>query len=219
MERLRTAGDKVHRGLFNLTSLLSSEYHGKFLRACFEHKHRRPDPWKHEVAPYETAKYTTTLARIPPRPYRRIADIGCSEGTFTRRVADAYPTAEVVGVDISQRALERASRRASAQGLDNVTFTALNIFEDSPDGLFDLVFCSELLYYLGGQERLRTACSRIAALLAPQGLLVAVHPWPESRRLHRPFDSAQRLTQHSEHIETATHRPYAVTVYEHGDLP
>ncbi|ARF53186.1 class I SAM-dependent methyltransferase [Streptomyces gilvosporeus] len=213
MELVRTVGDMIHRGLFRLPSLLPAEGHGRILRACFEYKYRRPDPWRYEVAPYEVSKYATTLACVPPRSYRRIADIGCSEGTFTCRVAQTYPAAEVVGVDISERALRRADRRASVQGRD-ITFMARNIVEGSPDGLFDLVFCSELLYYFGSQDRLRLACSRITALLAPRGLLVAVHPWPESRRLHCPFGSDQRLTQHSERVETTTSRPYAVVVYE-----
>ncbi|MGV9565035.1 class I SAM-dependent methyltransferase [Streptomyces sp. NPDC003480] len=213
MNLVRTVCDKIHRGLFSLPSLLPAEYQGKVLRACFEHKHRRPDPWRHEVSPYETSKYAKTLACVPPRPYRRIADIGCSEGTFTCRVAHAYPSAEVVGMDISERALTRASWRANAQGR-NITFTALDILKDGPGGLFDLIFCSELLYYLGGKDRLQLACSRIAALLAPQGLLVVVHPWPESRLLHRPLDLNLGLTRHSQHVETATPRPYAITLYE-----
>lgn len=215
---VRTVCDRIHRGLFDVPSLLGPEKQGRLLRACFEHKHRLPDPWGHAAKPYEAFKYAKTLACVPSRPYQRIVDIGCSEGAFTCRVADTYPDVDVVGIDISERALMRARSRAAAAG-QKVRFEALDILNRSPHGTFDLVFCCELLYYLGRNDRLSLGCARIAALIAPGGLLVLVHPWPESRRLYGPFDANTALTRHSEHIDTTSHRPFAVTVYERPCAP
>ncbi|WP_269854687.1 class I SAM-dependent methyltransferase [Streptomyces sp. RPT161] len=196
-----------------MPSLLPPEQQGRLLRACFEHKHRRPDPWGHAVDPYEAFKYAQTLACVPRRQYRRIVDIGCSEGTFTYLVAEAHPAADVLGVDISERALTRARSRATAAGRE-ITFEALDVLTHSPRHRFDLAFCCELLYYLGRNDRLSLGCARIAALLAPGGMLVLVHPWPESRGLYRSFDDNTALILHSEQVWTTSHRPFAVTVYE-----
>ncbi|GAA3245734.1 class I SAM-dependent methyltransferase [Streptomyces labedae] len=213
MGRIRNFFDRLHRGLFDALSLVPPEQQGRMLRLCFESKHRRPDPWHHAVTPYETFKYATTLACVPPRPYRRIADIGCSEGTFTCRVAQVHPAAEVVGVDISERALTRARTRA-AESRARITFEALDILTQSPGGTFDLVFCAELLYYLGRKGSVQLVCDRVTALLEPGGLLILVHPWPESRRLYGPFDTNPLLARHCENVVTDSHRPFAVTLYE-----
>jgi trans-aconitate methyltransferase len=213
MGRARILFDSVHRGLFRVPSFLTPEQQGRVLRLCFESKHRRPDPWGHAVEPYEAFKYSKTLDCVPARPYPRIVDIGCSEGTFTSRVAQTYPTADVVGVDISERALTRARNRAK-EANQRITFEALDILNQSPCGTYDLAFCSELLYYLGGNDRLRLASEKIAALLDPGGILVLAHPWPESRRLHRHFDANPMLARYSEHVDMNSHRPFAVTLYE-----
>ncbi|MEU0023568.1 class I SAM-dependent methyltransferase [Streptomyces rochei] len=213
MGRVRVIFDRIHRRLFALLSLLPVEQQGKLLRLSFESKHKRPDPWGHAVFSYETYKYGKTLNCVPVRHYRRIADIGCSEGVFTCRVAGNYRAADVVGLDISRRALGRARQRARQEHLD-VTFRACDILNQSFEGKFDLVFCSELLYYLGSYSRLRLASERIVDLLEPGGLLLLTHPWPESRRLHLPFDTHPGVLRFAEYIDQSTHHPFAVTVYE-----
>ncbi|MEU0715749.1 SAM-dependent methyltransferase [Streptomyces lavendulocolor] len=206
--------DRIHRGLFDIPSLLPPEQQERVLQRCFEHKHRRPDPWRHAVDSYEAYKYAMTLNCIPARPYRSIVDIGCSEGVFTCKVAHAYPDARTVGIDISGQAIERARHRAEENEQD-ITFEVLNIVRQTPKTAFDLAICSELLYYLGIGERLHMASTHIAWLLTPKGLLVLVHPWPESRRLNRHFDTNPSVVRHAEHIYSDSHRPFAITLYEH----
>lgn len=48
--------------------------------------------------------------------YGKILDMGCSTGHFTQALAEAYPDAEITGVDLSPRALEHAQRVANAKG-------------------------------------------------------------------------------------------------------
>ena len=57
------------------------------------------------------------LAASAPRAhYRRILDMGASTGHFTEALQETYPDAEIVGVDLSLRALEHAERVANAHG-------------------------------------------------------------------------------------------------------
>lgn len=54
------------------------------------------------------------VAGLAPRDsYRRILDMGCSTGHFTTALAEAYPGAEIYGVDLSPRNLEHARRQAN----------------------------------------------------------------------------------------------------------
>lgn len=212
--------DRAHRALFAGLSLLGLRGQGRVLHWYFDWWHRRPDPWGLAVDDYEQFKYATTLRQLPPRPYRRILDVGCSEGAFTHRLAAAFPQAEITGVDISERALARAracaaGRATPASGVGrSPRFVRLNILTAPPEDRFDLVFCAELLYYLGRHRHLRRACAHLTRAVAPGGLLVLVHPWPESRRFCAYFEAVAGFRCVVEQVEPDSFRPFAVSVYE-----
>lgn len=58
-----------------------------------------------------------TDTAIPPRAYRRIVDLGCGFGKSTRPLADAFPDAEVIGIDLSAPVLRLAHTEAIGHGL------------------------------------------------------------------------------------------------------
>src|ERR671939_225076 len=51
-----------------------------------------------------------------------VVDIGCGTGLTTREAARAAAPGRVVGVDVSERMLERARQLTAAERLDNVTY-------------------------------------------------------------------------------------------------
>jgi SAM-dependent methyltransferase len=51
-----------------------------------------------------------------------VVDIGCGAGLTTREAARAAAPGRVVGVDVSERMLERARQVTAAEGLDNVRY-------------------------------------------------------------------------------------------------
>lgn len=57
-----------------------------------------------------------TDTAIPRRAYRRIVDMGCGFGKSTRPLADAFPDAEVIGVDLSAPVLRLAHAEATRLG-------------------------------------------------------------------------------------------------------
>src|SRR5467141_1813059 len=50
-----------------------------------------------------------------------VLDIGCGAGQTSRDAARAAVAGKVLGVDISERLLERARERTAAEGLRNIT--------------------------------------------------------------------------------------------------
>jgi SAM-dependent methyltransferase len=96
----------------------------------------------------------------------RVLDLGCGAGQLSHHVAEAG-SAEVVGLDISERMLELArARRAHPR----VTYVHESI-EDAtfPPERFDLVVSSLALHYVSDYAGLTR---RIASWLTPGGLLV-----------------------------------------------
>lgn len=117
-------------------------------------------------------------ADLPPG---RALDLGCGEG------ADALWLAEhgwqVVGVDVSDTALLRASAAASARNmLAHIDFERHNLDETFPQGMFDLISAQ---YFhsparLDRENVLRHAADRVN----PHGVLLivdhgAVPPWAQ----------------------------------------
>jgi peptidoglycan/xylan/chitin deacetylase (PgdA/CDA1 family) len=129
----------------------------------------RPDPWSY-ASDYEQHKYEQTLSLVPSG-VRQAMEIGCAEGAFTVRLAEKVPS--VLACDISTVALSRAARACSQ--LSNVTFMQLDLFKDDPPGGYELIVCSELLYYAPSRDQLAGAVRRISHALAPGGLFLSAN--------------------------------------------
>lgn len=204
----------VHRRFFELLSRLPEPAHGRILRRVFDKKYNDPDPWgvagDSSDGAYQRRKFRTTLDCVPSGSYCRVLDAGCGEGAFTRLLPEAFTGAEVVGIDIAADAIERATALAAPQ---SVQYSATNFLVDPLPGTFDLVFCNEVLYYLGGSGQ-RRAAERLISTLTPGGLLVLVHPWPEARRLHQPFDDNPAVTKLDDYIDDDQRRPFTVALYQ-----
>lgn len=74
----------------------------------------------------------------------RVLDLGCGTGEITRRLAQRYPQAEIVGVDILDGTLAIA-RRDSAKLGDYVRYESGDAFAlVYPEAHFDLVVCRHM---------------------------------------------------------------------------
>jgi peptidoglycan/xylan/chitin deacetylase (PgdA/CDA1 family) len=129
-----------------------------------------PDPWGY-TSRYEQAKYEQTLALLPGGRIRRALELACAEGHFTVKLA---PRADsVVAADVSEIALDRAAERCA--GHANVQFRRLDLTRDALPGVFDLIVCSEVLYYVGGRDALKAVAQKLAGALEPGGYLLTTH--------------------------------------------
>lgn len=77
------------------------------------------------------------------RPIRSVLDVGCGEGQWRMALARLRPDASYTGVDASEYAVGRFGRR---RNLKLGSFTSLHELDLAPS--YDLIVCSDLLYYL-----------------------------------------------------------------------
>lgn len=101
---------------------------------------------------------------------KRILDLGCGMGHSLLPVAQAFPDAEVIAIDVAAPLLRFAHARAKSLDVNNITFIQANAEQvPEPDGSFDLVFTTMFLH-----ETSNTAIKRIInethRLLRPGGL-------------------------------------------------
>lgn len=102
---------------------------------------------------------------------KRILDMGCSVGHSTLPYADAFPEAEIHGIDIGAPMLRYAHARAEALG-KAVHFSQQNAEKtDFPDGHFDLIV-SHILLHETSNKALENIFKEAHRLLRPGGLML-----------------------------------------------
>ena len=99
------------------------------------------DPWNCRTSPYEEAKYTATLKALPRPRYAYALELGCGNGELARRIARRC--AAYTGLDAVDVALQ-AARGALPRGRFVQGFLPC----DLPNGYYDLIVLSEILYFL-----------------------------------------------------------------------
>jgi len=125
-------------------------------------------------------------SQVPANP-RRILDFGCGTGNSCMRLGEVFPTAEIVGADLSDEALRYARMRISSNRLMFVNISDLPQLER-----FDLCYINGVFHHILPGER-QQILLMIRELLNPGAYfaLFENNPWnPGTRMVMRriPFD-------------------------------
>jgi len=117
---------------------------------------------------------------LPDAP--RILDAGCGTGEITCRLAERFPHAHLLGVDIIDEHLDAARTRCGALG-ERVQFQNRNVFElGLPGARFELVVCRHVLQAIPHADRAIAELARVAArggwlhLIAEDYLMINFEP-------------------------------------------
>jgi SAM-dependent methyltransferase len=143
-----------------------------------------PDPWRFKTSAYEAAKYAATVAALADRRYAAALEVGCSIGELSARIAplcDAF-----LGLDITEVPLAEA--RARCAGLGQARFACMAVPGAWPEGQFDLILLSEVLYFLNAAD-IRGTAERVQASLSPGGRVLLVN-WIGEPEEPQPGDRA-----------------------------
>ncbi|TNC15762.1 methyltransferase domain-containing protein [Methylobacterium terricola] len=129
-----------------------------------------PDPWNFAASPYERDKYAATLDALTRPRYAAALEIGCSIGVLTASLGPRCDA--LLALDVAEAALAQA--RARCHDLPGVRFMRAQVPGAWPEGRFDLILLSEVVYYLDAGDVAGLA-ARIRASLLPSGDVVLVH--------------------------------------------
>ncbi|MDQ2757234.1 MAG: class I SAM-dependent methyltransferase [Actinomycetota bacterium] len=151
------------------------------------------DPWGFTSRWYEQRKYALTMAVLPRAALGRVAEPGCSLGVLTQALARRAD--HVVAGDLVPAAVDLARERLTDAGLaDRVSLRHWDLRDPWPEGPFDLVVLSEVVYYLDPGEA-RDLLDRAVAQLAPGGHLLAAHWRPVVPEYPMTGDQAQAIVR------------------------
>ena len=128
-----------------------------------------PDPWKFASSDYERGKYAATLQAVSGRRFTNALEVGCSIGVLTYSLAAQCDS--LLGIDISEAPLRHA--RALCRRQRQVRFRRLAVPGQWPEGSFELIVLSEVLYFLAPAENTTLARLTLVSLaLSGRVLLV-----------------------------------------------
>jgi SAM-dependent methyltransferase len=128
------------------------------------------DPWNYRNSHYEKAKRDATIAALDDRRFRSALEVGCSIGELTHQLAKHCD--QLLGVDFIDEALDLA--RHKCVNLPWVSFNNAQVPRDWPEGRFDLIVLSEVLYFLSDEDSLDLV-ARCERCLAAGGLILLVN--------------------------------------------
>jgi SAM-dependent methyltransferase len=129
-----------------------------------------PDPWRFRTSAYEATKYAATVAAIADRRYGSALEVGCSIGVLSQQVAplcDGF-----LGLDIAEAPLLEA--RARCHDLKQARFARMAVPGEWPEGAFDLILLSEVLYFLS-LEAIAATAALVRESLRPGGRVLLVN--------------------------------------------
>ncbi len=175
-------------------------------------------PWNperyHQFQRERAAPFEDALALVERREGLSVIDLGCGTGELTRRLADALPGSNVLGIDSSPEMLAKA-KPLERPGL---------LFEQRAiqevEGAWDVVFSHAVIQWLDNHPAL---IPRLFSLVRPGGQLVVQLPSNNSHPTHQfmletgreePFFTALKGWQRD--FPTLAVEEYAELLYNAG---
>lgn len=102
---------------------------------------------------------------------KNILDIGCGAGALGLYLANNGNT--VLGIDISQKAVESANESAKYLGFKKAKFQKMNFPNKVPNKKFDMILFTEVIEHLENDD---LALKKIYNLLKPEGIVIISTP-------------------------------------------
>tara|TARA_R110002095_G_scaffold210609_1_gene197952 strand:+ start:1546 stop:4569 length:3024 start_codon:yes stop_codon:yes gene_type:complete len=170
---IRDIKDKVPKELESSKSgQEEEEYLDYFSDDVWEKIFKTENPWNYDN-PYEQLKYKQTLDLLPDQKLHSALELACAEGHFTIDLADHVD--KLLATDISETAVKRAAERCKSK--TNIEYGVLDFVKDPIEGQYDLIVCSEVLYYTKDKAKLYEVADKIANALNAGGYLLMAHAW------------------------------------------
>lgn len=139
----------------------------------------KADPYRIDESEYEQTKIAKSIEKIKGQKFPNVLEIGCGGGYHTELLLPF--SGKMLCIDSSSAAIKRAKEKVSDE---RVTFKQSDLVIADLEEKFDLIFCSEVLYYLN-LEQLHAVSARIINWLKAGGTLILVHARLENNRLER----------------------------------
>src|SRR5689334_11605519 len=141
----------------------------------------------------DPAQYRSLFEALNPVEGERILDVGCGTGGAVRALANNFPIARAVGVDLSETMIAEAHARTEASEAP-VEFVVGDAHElPFPDNSFDVAYSVRVFEIIGEPRR---ALSAMVRVLAPGGRLIINGPDMDTWAIDSSYREVTRKILH-----------------------
>ncbi len=134
---------------------------------------------------------TAILDFLPIQSGMKVLDLGTGSGYMSFPLAEKYPDVTIVGLDIVEMALERNSKKAEEEQLNNLSFLSYDgsnfPFEENS---FDLVITRYALHHF---PDIKHSISQVRRVLKQTGMFFISDPTPNENDTERFVDAYMQL--------------------------
>ncbi len=134
------------------------------------------ETWNLKNAQMEIERYERLLDILPKKDNKQILEVACAEGTFTSKLFDRFKPKGIIGVDISQNAINRAIKDYHEKYNHKILFQQLDIEDEEVVGRFDVIYLVEVLYLIR-PEKVEGVIKKLVDNLVPGGYLIVQNNW------------------------------------------
>ncbi len=145
-----------------------------------QYRKAKEQPWRSLVETY------TFMKRIGDLRGKKVLDVACGGGHFTRRLREGGAS-QVVGLDISERMIAQARSLEEQEPL-GIEYQVEDARSVVPQQDFDLLVSAWLLVYAHDRPELASMCEGLASRLRPGGRLVTLTTNPDLYAFQPPPD-------------------------------
>lgn len=205
-------GRYMHRTFFKVLSFLPRRLRIAIQRLSFDVLFKvTSDPWSYQDSEYEAKKREALLDSLPS-VFERLLEIGCADGHNLLAIETRYPDTQLVGIDISTEAIQRAKQQSRGKIDFQRAFPGISMKLHQLYGSFDLLVFSEVLYYIGSKSAWKELLSPMRKLMRPGSIIVAVHPASDASTLHDRLCEILGLEVLSNRHFPDEFRPYEIRI-------
>jgi SAM-dependent methyltransferase len=132
--------------------------------------------WETRIGPHHLLALDLALDGVPPP--RRVLALGTGTGVVAKALAERYPEAEVVGIDLSPGMIDEAVRQLPPELSGRIRFEVGDASAlDCPDAAFELVVLSNMIPFF----------DELARVTASGGTLVLSFSRGDETPIYVPF--------------------------------
>jgi ubiquinone/menaquinone biosynthesis C-methylase UbiE len=127
--------------------------------------------YRERLAGYWLSQMPDIVARLEAGG--RVLDLGCGVGRIPLALAEAFPTAEITGIDLDEGSIARARATAEAAGASGLRFVAGPVDSLPREPVYDLAVLADCLHDLSDPV---AVLGELRDRLAPGGALFVMEP-------------------------------------------
>jgi SAM-dependent methyltransferase len=133
------------------------------------------DVWIREIEIRAVSDALTRVMEETPHPL--VLDFGCANGFSSLRLAEAFPEAKFIAVDINPDMIAQANTALREKKIHNLEFRCADVLKEDFDQGFDLIYSIRVFQNMDSLDTQKRYAQALSGMLNPGGRLCYIEAY------------------------------------------